>query len=168
MTHINVETMKVTTPVYTMFIVLSLAVCLTENEKNVSYYILKTIKCVKIKNGEKQGSATLMENTEYQFYARSSSNQHNNISTIIYVINLSIADSTFYSKIICFVMGQFHYDKDNGICPCNIKRKDKEFEHTFFMICRYLDLVNNQKIFYSKQKVVTKLKQIWIIYFILI
>ena len=50
MTHINVETMKVTTPVYTMFIVLSLAVCLTENEKNESYYILKTIKCVKIKN----------------------------------------------------------------------------------------------------------------------
>ena len=100
MTPINVETMKVTTPVYTMFIVLSLAVCLTENEKNVSYYILKTIKCVKIKNGEKQGSATLMENTDYQFYARSSSNQHHNISTIIYAINRSIADSEFDSKII--------------------------------------------------------------------
>ena len=102
-----------------------------------------------------------MVNTDYQFYARSSSNQHHNISTIIYAINRFIADSAFDSKIICFVMGQFPYDKDNGIRPCNIKGKDKEFEHTFSMIYRQLDLVKNWTICYSKQKVVTKLKQIW-------
>jgi hypothetical protein len=44
MTHINVVTMKVTTPVYTMFIVLSFVVCpsdcgFTVNQKYVSHYI---------------------------------------------------------------------------------------------------------------------------------
>ena len=46
--HINVETMTVTTPVYTMFIILSFAVCpadcgVTVNQQYVSYNILNTI-----------------------------------------------------------------------------------------------------------------------------
>jgi hypothetical protein len=48
MMHINVETMTVTTPVYTMFIILSFVVCpadcgVTVNQQYVSYNILNTI-----------------------------------------------------------------------------------------------------------------------------
>jgi hypothetical protein len=46
MTHTNVVTMKVTTPVYTMFIVLSFVVCPSDcgvpvNQKYLSYYSTK-------------------------------------------------------------------------------------------------------------------------------
>ena len=46
MTHTNVVTMKVTTPVYTMFIVLSFVVCpfdcgVAVNQKYLSYYSTK-------------------------------------------------------------------------------------------------------------------------------
>jgi hypothetical protein len=41
MTHINVVTMKVTTPVYTMVIVLSLVVCPSVNQKWVILHIDK-------------------------------------------------------------------------------------------------------------------------------
>jgi hypothetical protein len=48
MMHINVETMTVTTPVYTMFIILSFVVCPADcdvavNKQYVSYNILNTI-----------------------------------------------------------------------------------------------------------------------------
>ena len=47
-THTNVVTMKVTIPVYTMFIVCPSDCDVTVNQKYVSYYILNKIKCVKI------------------------------------------------------------------------------------------------------------------------
>ena len=91
--HINVETMTVATPVYTMFIVLSFVVCpsdcgVTVDQKYVSYNILNTIKCVKIKKENR--NLSLIENKDYQFYPLSSSNQHYTISTITCTINLVI------------------------------------------------------------------------------
>ena len=93
MMHINVETMTVTTPVYTMFIVLSFVICPAEcgvnvDQKYVSYNILNTIKCVKIKKENR--NLSLIENKDYQLYPLSSSNQHYNISTITCTINLVI------------------------------------------------------------------------------
>ena len=69
--HINVETMTVTTPVYTMFIVLSFVVCPADcgvavNQKYVSYSMLNSIKFVKIKKENRNMS--LMESKDYQFY----------------------------------------------------------------------------------------------------
>jgi len=88
MTHINVVTIKVPTPVYTKFIVLSFVVCpadfsVTVNQKYVSYYILNPIKCVKIKKKGKYESDSVKKNKDYQLYSSSSSSQHYNISTII-------------------------------------------------------------------------------------
>ena len=88
--------MTVTTPVYTMFIVLSFVVCpadcgVTVNQKYVSYSMLNSIKFVKIKKENRNMS--LMESKDDQFYHFSSSNQHNNISTITCTINLPIAHS---------------------------------------------------------------------------
>jgi len=88
--------MTVTTPVYTMFIVLSFVVCpadcgVTVNQKYVSYSMLNSIKFVKIKKENRNMS--LMESKDDQFYHFSSSNQHYNISTITCTINLPIAHS---------------------------------------------------------------------------
>ena len=92
--HINVETMTVTTPVYTMFIELSFVVCPADcdvavNKQYVSYNILNTINQM-CENQKENRNLSLMENKDYQYYPFSSSNQHYNISTITYIINLSI------------------------------------------------------------------------------
>jgi hypothetical protein len=113
MMHINVETMTVTTPVYSMFIELSFVVCpadcgVTVNQKYVSYNILNTTKCVKIKKENR--NLSLMENKDYQFYHFSSSNQHYNISTITCTINLPIgvtplihqSELKTYTKVVPF------------------------------------------------------------------
>jgi len=40
--------------------------------------------------------------------------------------------------------------------PARAKERTKNLSYTLLMPCRYLDLVRNQRIFYSNLKVVTK------------
>jgi hypothetical protein len=71
----------------------------------------------------------------------------------VHVLLLKSIDLLHISDLIlklCFLthfnMSYFPYDMQNSIYSSKSNWKDKEFEYNFLIICRYLNLVQNQRI----------------------
>ena len=51
---------------------------------------------------------------------------------------------------LCFYTSYFLYNRQNGNRSSKRNRNDNEYEYNFLVLCRYLNLVESERIIYSK------------------